>query len=187
MSKERQEHYERQREQQAEGQAMSAATQAAARTIDENIQNPQFFQQLRDADIDSQDFDWLESEIGPELSGSHLIGNRDEDYEQEVRWLTPNSAERTLAEGTPGRLCRGSTLKIAQGVHGRDDKDMKRRYTSDERRAVRGGFEAAANYKSLAVRAQGLKSVTQATAVSRVEKEEPESDSWRERASRFLG
>jgi hypothetical protein len=189
MTDQHERHYQQQREQQAEGQAMNAATNAARQTINKRVQNPQFFAQLRDIDFPAEgdEYDWLESEIGPETSGAHLVGNRSGDYEQWVRWGNANKAERMAAEGTPGRLCKGSTLAIAQGTHERTDKERRDPYTRDERRAIRSAYEAITNYQSLAVGARGLRSVTQATAVSKIEKQEQPDQSLRARVGRALG
>jgi hypothetical protein len=189
MSDEQERHYQRQREQQAEGQAMNAATSAAHQTINKRVQNPQFFAQLRDIDFPNEgtEYDWLEGDLGAETSGAHLVGNRSADYEQWIQWGNANKAERMATEGNPGRLCKDSTLAIAQGVNKREDKDPIDPYTRDEKRALRSAFEAVTNYQALAVGARGLRSVTQATAVSKIEKEEQPDLSLRERAGRALG
>jgi hypothetical protein len=186
---EREEHYQRQREQSAEQSAMNASTSAAQQQIQKRVQNPQFFAQLRDIDFpqSGEEYDWLEGELGPETSGAHLVGNRSAEYEQWLQWGNKNKAKRMQTEGTPGRLCKGSTLAIAQGVHRRTDKDRRDAYTRDEKRAIRSAYEAVTNYQALAVGARGLRSVTQATAVSKIEKEDSSDQSLRERAGKALG
>jgi hypothetical protein len=179
-----------QAEQQARQIGQQAATSASQRKLEEKIENPEFFQQLRDADLsagDDSEFAWIEDELGPATSGAHIIGNRGPEYERQVEWLNRNRAERVISESEPGRLCSGSTLRVAQRVHGRPDKDVKPERTMDEKRGVRDAFDALTNLRSLAVGAQGLKSVTQATAVSKVEKSESKESSLRERAARVIG
>jgi len=162
-----------QTEQQARSAAQQAATSASRQKLQEKIENPEFFQQLRDADLGADDanaeYSWLEDELGPATSGAHIIGNRSPEYENKVEWLNKNRAERVLAETSPGRLCQGETLEIAQRVHDRPDKQVAPGRTNDERRAVRAAYRVLTNLRSLAVDNQGLKSVTQATAVSKVE------------------
>lgn len=179
-----------QTEQQARQAAQETAFAAARKKHAKRVENPEFFQQLRDADFPSDkedEFSWLEDELGPATSGAHIIGNRSPDYEHEVKWLMQNRAERVLAETEPGRLCRGTTRQIAEGVHGRPDKEPKPPRTTEERRGVRSAFRALTNLRALAVGAKGLDSVTQATAVSKVEKSEDENKSTRERVAGFLG
>lgn len=175
------------REQMAAQNASTMATDAAHRQVQERLENPEFFQQLRDADVTSDEFDWLEREMGPALSGSHIIGNRSQDYERHVEFGTRAEAERMISEGSPGRLCDGKRLEIAQGAHKRPDKDVKTEYTVDERRALRGAMQAAGALRSLSIENTGLRSVTEATAVSKVEKNEQEAESRRERAAEFFG
>ena len=171
---------------QASGAATQASAQAASRKLQERLENPEFFAQLRDVDIDTTEYPWLEAKLGPLQAGAHLIANRSEEYENETRWLDKNRAERMVAEGEPGRLCRGKTLAVAQGVHRRDDKTLTQPNTPDERRAMRDALEAVTNFKSLGVDNVGLSSVTEATAVSRVEKGEKETKSRKEKMANFL-
>jgi len=174
-------------EQQSAGasSAASSAQQAAAQKLSERLENPEFFAQLRDFDIDTEEFRNLEAQLGPLQSGGHLIGNRSEEYEREAKWLDKNRAERMITERSPGRLCRGKTLEIAQKVH--DTKQSaKGELTSDQRRALRDAMEVVTNIKSLGIDGAGLSSVTEATAVSRVEKSEEQSKSRTERAADLL-
>lgn len=171
---------------QASGAAAQASSQAAQRKLQERLENPEFFAQLRDVDIDTTEYPWLESRLGPLQSGAHLIANRGDDYENEIRWLDKNRAERLVGEGEPGRLCRGKTLAVAQGVHRRQDKTATKPNTADERRALRDAMEAVTNFKSLGIDNAGLSSVTEATAVSRVEKGETETKSRTERMAGLL-
>lgn len=175
-----------QRNQMAAETASRVAGDAARQQVSKRLENPEFFQQLRDPDVDSDEFPWLEDELGPLFSGAHIIGNRDEDYEQLVKWGNMARAERAIHEGTPGRLCRGDVQEIAQGTHRREDKAPKGPMTVDERRAIRDAHDASTNLKSLAISSKGLDSVTQATAVSKVEKNEEESKSFGERTAGFL-
>jgi hypothetical protein len=178
---------EAQTEQQAHSSANQAATAAARQKLQQRVENPEFFAQLRNADLDGEEYQWVSDLLGPKHSGSHLIANRDERYEQEIRWGTRNEAERVVTERSPGRLCQGRTLEIAQGVHKREDKTVAEPMTSEEKRVTRDAHEAVANYRSLAIGNQGLKSVTEATAVSKVEKNEEESKSRRERLAGVIG
>jgi len=175
-------------EQQSAG-ASSAATsaqQVASQKLSERLENPEFFAQLRDLDLDTQELNFVEDLFGPLGSGAHLIANRSEEYETEARWLDRNRAERMITERSAGRLCKGKTLEIAQKVHNNPHRDKRGKLTSDQRRAVRDGMEAVTNYKSLGINTAGLSSVTEATAVSRVEKSEEENQSRTERAANLL-
>jgi hypothetical protein len=187
MSNERmQDQEEFQQTTQASGAATQASAQAASRKLEERLENPEFFAQLRNIDIDSDEYPWVEDRLGPLQSGAHLIANRSEDYENETRWLDKNRAERLVSEREPGRLCRGKTLEIAQGVHKNPRKTAPEPNTPDQRRVMRDALEAVTNFKSLGIDTAGLSSVTEATAVSRVEKGEKESQSRKEKVANFL-
>lgn len=185
----REEQLSRQRDQQAEGQALGSAQQVASKKLQQRVENPEFFQQLRDPDLADEDseYAWLENELAPAFSGTHVIGNRSPEHEQRIEWSMQAQAQRVVSERSSGRLCKGTTHRIAKGLHRRDDKRQKPEFTSDERRAVRDAFEAAKAERSLSVEARGFRGVTEATAVSKVEKQESESSSRLEQAGSFLG
>lgn len=165
--------------------AASSAQEAAARKMQERLENPEFFEQLRDFDLDTDEHDFIEEMVGPLQSGAHLIANRSPEYEKEAKWLDRNRAERMVVERTPGRLCKGKTLEIAQGATGKQ-RDKRPALDSDQRRALRDAMEVVTNVKTLGIETAGLSSVTEATAVSRVEKNEEETKSRTERAADLI-
>lgn len=169
MESELQEQFEAQRESRALEQAQATASQSAQRQLQEILQNPEFLQQLQDPDVDSDVHDWIEDELGPVLSGAHIIANEEEQHRHRARWLNQNKAERMLAEREPGRLLKEHPhlLRISQGVHQRDDKDMREPFLSDEKRAARDAHDVATALMSLGVDATGLESVTTATTEAR--------------------
>jgi hypothetical protein len=186
MDEQLEQRLEYENERTASQQAASTAAKAANRKVQKRLENPEFFQQLRDPDVDSEKFDWVEQDLGPLFSGAHLIGNRDEQYEREAKWTNMAEAERIIAEGKPGRLCKGPLLEIAQQVHRRPDKSATDPYSLDERRVIRDAFEASTSLKSLSVDAKGLESVTTATAVHKTETNEETEKSMKERGASFL-
>lgn len=178
-SRERHQQLEDQKQINIEQKAGSAAAQAAAtathRKLQERKQNPEFFSQLRNLGIDTSEYPWIAARLGPLQAGAHLIGNRSERYENETRWLDQNRGERVIAEGKPGRLCKGRIRAIAQGVHDREDKEVVSEMTVDEKRVVRDAMEAITNFKTLSIENTGLSSLTDATTVTKSEKTEQES------------
>lgn len=171
-----------------------STVQSASSRVEENIMNPSFQAQLEEADLDSDEFPWIEDELGPELSGSHITGNRDpEEYEREVKWLDANKAERIIAEKNPGRLLRQnpSMLKLAQQPNQRmvDDENIEEPMVrSKDRRAVRSGMEVVTNRKALSAGMSGLDATTTATAETRhMTNESEESSGLRERAKSLYG
>jgi len=165
-----------------EQQTLSAAQQEAVQEVTENAN---LLRELRRAGIDSRQHDMLEDVLGPETAAAHAIGNRSSDYEQQIKWGSIGKAMQTAAERTPGRLCRGERLAIAQGVHNRDDKSTKSVMTTDEKRKLSSAYEAVANFKSLSAAARGLKTVGETTVTAKREVTE-ESKSLRERAGAVL-
>lgn len=173
-------------EQKGAGAAAATAGQQVAKKTSRRKQNPHFFKQLQELGLDTDEYPWIEARLGPLQAGAHLIGNRSDEYEREAKWLDQNRGERIIAEGEPGRLCRGKLLSIAQRVHGRDDKERVDPMTADERRVVRDAMEGITNFKTLSIENTGLSSVTDATTVQKSE-ESTEEQSMAERTSRFIG
>lgn len=168
-------------------QAASMAGQMAAERVQERIQNPEFLDKLQDEDIDSGVFDWLSDEYGPLFSGAHIIGNRSEDYERQIKWLGLNTAERLVTEGSPGRLCREHPAVLAV-MQGREQPANAMTHTSEDKRVIRDAVDVSVQRKSLSVDATGLETVGTATAESRVvSNEQEETSETRRKISAFLG
>ena len=179
MDQEIREQYDAQRENAALDQAQATASESARQQLQEVLQNPEFLQQIRDADVDSRVHDWIADELGPVLSGAHVTANEEDHHRHRARWLNQNKAERMLAEREPGRLLkeRPHLLAISQGVHIRDDKEPRQRFLSDEKRAVRDAHDVSTALMSLGVDATGLESVTTATTEARTVRNDREEES----------
>lgn len=161
-----------------------SAVRAAMKQFEDVKRNADFVDALREVGIDSDKYDWVEDELGALVAGVHLIANRKEAYRDYARYLNRNRVERKIAQHSPGRLCKGTTLKIAQRVHGRSDKEVRDPYLSDDRQQLRLSASAATAFHTLGVNAEGLSAVGDVTAVSRVERSEETSKM--EKASGFL-
>lgn len=178
------------REKQREHEREQAAQQAALRQATEQAvhANPQFLRQLQDSDLDSSKFPELSDNLGPAASGANILGQRDETYEQEAKWGNMASARRVIKEGDPGRIAEEKTLSIPKEDGGRktihplielyhrtnhrDNQGAPEPRTHAERRAIRDAYDAITNQQSLSIGARGLRSLTEATAVTRSEGEE---------------
>jgi multidrug efflux pump subunit AcrA (membrane-fusion protein) len=182
MRDERREQLEAQKEQAEHQAATQAATQAAQKQLQKRLENPDFLAQLQDPDVDSQEYDWVSNEMGPRLSGAHILGRRSEDFESDAKWANEVRQERMIAEASPGRLCKGPLLKIAQGTHRRSDVDVTERMTQDERRVLRDAHDVATNMASLSIESKGIDALTTATTVTKREKSESGTKSISERA-----
>jgi hypothetical protein len=172
----------------ASGQAAGqAAVRASHSSLEERKQNPEFLDRLRDLGLDTREFPRMTSRLGPLQADSHLIGNRAESYEREIKWLDQNRAERIITEAEHGRLCKGVRREIAHRVAFRDDKDQAApRMTLDEKRAIRNAMQAVTDYKSLAIGGKGIDALTTATTVTKRETNEEQSGATG-RLSGFLG
>lgn len=179
MQEELQEQVNAHRESKALEQAQATAASSAQQQLQEVLQNPEFLQQLQDPDVDTDVHDWIEDELGPVLSGAHVIANEEEQHRHRARWLNQNRAERMLAEREPGRLLKDHPhmLAVAQGVHKRPDKEKREPFLSTEKRAVRDGHDVATALMSLGVDATGLESVTTATTEARTVQNTQEEES----------
>jgi len=169
-------------ERQIERQVLDAAQEQATKEITENAN---LLRELRRAGIGTEKYDWVEQAVGPDISSSHAIGNRSSEYEQQVKWGSLGKGMQHVAERSPGRLCRGERLALAQGTHGRAEKDVEEPLTTDERRALRAAYDAVANFKSLSASARGLKTIGETTVTARREVNE-ENRSLTERAGGLL-
>jgi len=183
--KKRQEAEKRQRDRQTEDTARQTAAQMASQEITENAN---FLAELRRAGVSSEKHDWLENELGAAFAHANVIGNRDLDYEKEIKWGNIGKAMEHIAMRTPGRLCSDEKdLRIAQNVHKRNDRQYAEApLASDERRAIIEAYEVAAtNYQSLSVEGRGGEMVGETTVTAKREVRE-EHESAREKAAGFL-
>lgn len=186
MRDERREQLEAQKEQAEHQAATQAATQAAQQKLQKRLENPDFLAQLKDPDVDSQEYDWIENEMGPRLSGAHILGSRSEEFEDDVKWAMEARQERMIAEGSPGRLCNGPLLKIAQGVHRRQDKTVNEPMLTDERRVLRDAHDVATQMASLSIDSKGIDALTTATTVTKREESTEEDRSLSERGANLF-
>lgn len=178
--------------------SQQVAQQAAMSKQQEKMQNPRFLDALRDADLDSDVFGWLEDEYPDWFSGAHAISNRGELYDQIADLQMFNKRERRLAESDPGRLLQDRPFLLAAAqdadsptadAYRRGDIPGSKAYWeerlggSDEYRepmgsaeqsAMFGGAEVSASLKSLGREAAGLDSVSTVKTESEVHREESE-------------
>jgi len=179
-----------------EQQMSQLAGQMAAEESQHTIQNPEFLKQLQEPDADTAVWDWLEDEMGPALSGSHIIGQRGDHYEEQQELLNRSLVERIIAERSPGRLLRDKPrlLAIAQGVeelkgHDPDPNDhpaYRAPLTSRKKARLRQLHEIITQRQSLSIGGEGLAAVANATVENRtVSNEEREENGAAGRLSRL--
>jgi len=168
---------QKQTDEQVAASGAQAGIQTASRQQQHKIENQQFLNELRKADVDSEVFDWLESEFPSWFSGAHSVTNRSETWDKESDLLMMNKRERALAERNPGRLLRDRPmlLAIAQGRHDAGSPQPLDPMTSEQRRVVYGGAEVAADLMTLSKDGAGLEATTTATTETRVTRESEES------------
>lgn len=182
--------------QEAEGSARQMASEQSRQLAEEVIRNPRFLNEYTDPDADSRLHDWVEDELGPEFSRAHVFGYRKRAYERQVKWLSLNAAERFLAERSPGRTLKKhpDVLRVMQGAgyNPETGETNRERFRppihQDQRRIARGGFEVAANRKSLSIEGKGTDATTTATAEHRTvhNRDEEEKSSARRAASKLF-
>lgn len=179
MEQEQQEYIDAQQQSASLEQAQATAARASQQQLQEVLQNPEFLQQLEDPDANTDKYDWVEDEVGPDFSGAHIRANEEEHHRHRSRWLNQNRAGRMVAERDPGRLLKENPemMAVAQGTHRRADKEAHKPFLSDERRIVRAGYRVATAQHSLGVDAAGLESVTTATTEARTVQNKQEEES----------
>lgn len=165
------------------------AVRRAGRKAERFQENPELLDRIRQLGVDSDEYDWVEEELGPEFADIHAVANRRRSYERKAEYLDENLVERFIAENNPGRLLRQNPdmLAVAQGVHKREGKEVREPMTSDERRVARSAGEAMTNKKSLGVDNKGLEAITTATTERRtVNSQDEDRGEIRQGFSRFL-
>jgi len=193
MDQDLKERLEAQKTNQIAQQSQSAAVRAQMQDEQRRIKNPEFLKQLQEPDVDSDLWDWLEDEIGPALSGSHILGVRDESYEEQQHLLNRNKAERWVSERTPGRLLRENPhmLAQAQGVTGwrqsegpESDPEFREPLTSRKKRVLRAAAEVVTTKETMAIEGRGIDATSTATVENRtVTNEQQEAKGIKDRAA----
>jgi len=193
MEQDRQQAMQNQHEMNLEQSSHSAAVQAQLENEQRRVENPEFLKQLQDPDVDSELWDWVEAEIGPPLSGAHILGVRDESYEEQQELLNRNKVRRLEAERTPGRLLRENPrmLAQAQGITGTKQypdptthPQFRDPLTSRKKRVIRDAAEIMTQRQSLSIGGRGIDAVSTATVENRtVTNEEQEASGIRGKAS----
>ena len=182
-------------EQQMNVAAERVSQQIAAEEVSEIHKNPEFVDKLQDLGISSETFQWVGEELGVELAGAHIFGNRDQGYAERVDLLSDNTTAMVAAEATPGRILREhpDMLAVARGLHHRAGKDdnvlemLQPPASPKEKRAIRASGELITNYKSKAEDGEGLNAVSTVTT-ERKQQTGEETTSTAEEASRsFFG
>lgn len=195
MNREAQEHAELQHELGLEQTANQAATQMAAEQAQELVKNPKFLEELQEADLDSDVYDWIEAEFGPLTSGAHIIGNRGEHFEEQQLWLNRNKVERMIAERSPGRLLRENPElhALAQGVRHwevgegpQSDPEYRAPISSRKKRVVRDSEEVVTTRQTLSIDGRGLDAVANATVENRSVQSEQTQSGIKSRASKVF-
>ena len=173
-----------------------AATQMAAKEEKELLKNPEFLKQLQNPDVDTDLWDWVKDELGPTLSGAHILGNRDDHFEEQQELLNMNKVERLVAERSPGRLLRENPrmLAQAQGITGTeeypdptDNPKFREPLTPREERVLRDAAEVMTTRQTLSIDGRGVDAVSTATVENRtVSNEERSAGGITERAKGVL-
>ncbi|KDE56687.1 hypothetical protein EL22_25290 [Halostagnicola sp. A56] len=177
----------RREEMQAHQAASRHASQAASKTSFEHLQRAEFIDKLSDSEVSSEFFEEIEDILGPELSRIHMLANEGEEEHHRHFWLNENRAEQIIAEHNPGRLCKGPVAAIAQGVHNTDE-NVKTGFTEQQKRMVWEALSVKSGMQSLAKGNRGLRSLTEATAVTKHEHgDEGDSSSGKRFYKRVFG
>lgn len=194
MDQEQQEAIDEQHRRQIEQTSHQAAVSAAAEQQRKQVQNPEFLSQMQEPDVDTDVYDSLEAELGPVLSGSHILGQREESYEEQQSLLNRNVVQRVIAEANPGRLMKENPkmLAQAQGVDAtKQNPDPTTRgefrppMSSAEKRGIRQAAEVITTRQTLSIGGRGVDAVSSATVENRTVTNESEEASGA--ASRLSG
>lgn len=182
-------------EQRAGERAATAASSMSQQQVKQRIQNPEFADKIRDADLpDDGAYGWLEDHLGPSISGAYATGNLPDEFFEQLYFLNRNLRERHLTESNPGFLLKEhpKLLAIAHGEvepPGMEHVDEKKKpMQSDEKRVLREAYDAVTALQSLGIEKAGLEGLTTATAEHRTVTDERQNKSaTREKVEAFFG
>lgn len=189
MSNDYQKHLENQATEQRATQAADTAVRAATAKQISQYQNPDFLDAIQDPDVDTDVYGWVRSELGPVLSGAHILGERPESYAEVADLLEANAAERHIAERTPGRFLRqdAELLAIAQDVNGPDDPEFRAPVGSARRRVLRDAYEVASQRKTMSIGGAGRDTVGTVQTETKSNKNQSEESSASRISARLFG
>ena len=113
MNEQRQEAMNAQEESNMRATAQQMGLRTAAEHKERTIHNEKFLNELRKADLDSKDLQWLKDEHPDWFSGAKAVTNRGDEWDLEADLIMQNKRERAVAEGRPGRLLRNRPFLMA--------------------------------------------------------------------------
>jgi len=175
-----------------------AGMRQAAEKQERTLENEYFLNELRDADLDSEVFDWLEDEYPAWFSGARAVSNREDNWDEQADLIMMSRRERAFAQNNPGRLLEGRPFlrAVSQGADAPSAAAFERlsvptpsegwKYavaalrtarepmTSDERATVYNAAEVAADLMAMSKDKAGLEATTTATTETRVRRENEE-------------
>jgi hypothetical protein len=176
--------------------AEKTSQQVAAESVSEEVhRNPEFVDKLQDLGVTSETFSWIEEELGVELAGGHIFGNRDPGYTESMDLLSRNTSAMAVAESNPGRLLRENPmmLAVARGIHHRVDRTedpleaLQDPASSKEKRALREASDLIANHKSKAEDGEGLDAVSTVTTERKQQTDNETESTAEESVTSFFG
>ena len=106
MDKQQSEYLGRQTDERIAQAGQQAALESASRQSERTVHNQQFLAELRDADLDSETYQWLQEEYPDWFSGAKSVTNRGDEWDLNADLIMQNKRERAVAENRPGRLLR---------------------------------------------------------------------------------
>lgn len=187
-----------QSDEQLAASGQQAALRQAAEKQERTLENEYFLNELRDADIDSDVYEWLEDEYPAWFSGARAVSNREDNWDEQADLIMMSRRERAFAQNNPGRLLEGRPFlrAVSQGAQAPDAAAFERLslpspregwqralaalriardpMTSDERATVYNAAEVAADLMAMSKSKAGLEATTTATTETRVRRENEE-------------
>jgi len=152
----------------SESGARVAAEQATEEDPMADMDQTDFMEALRDADVTSEEFEELEAILKPHLSGTLVTAYFDEDDRKGMKAHNMALTHRVMKERDSGRLCTGPFLKHAQGAGAGDS--VKEPFQPHQRRAVKAALEEVRYaMQTLGIDHVGLDKTADTTVETRVQ------------------
>lgn len=173
---------EAQTEQQAQLETLRAAINADAQEMDD-VEPDDLLESLSESAL-KEHFPGIYAEVSAH-HGSHLVtSNYTEDDRTSIKAHNLALAKRITKERDQGRLHTGPFAEVAQGVHRRDDKSVKTKWTPDERRAAHASiFEERTAKQLLSIQGLGLRKIADTTVETLMKKVDGEGSKSRLKAA----
>lgn len=109
----------------------------------DSLEGTELWDRLTELDLESEEYEGIESILSPFLASSEMLASHDSDYYsvRAQKLLNENLADRVVAGRTYPRLCTGVFRQVAQEVEGDTAGGIRKDLSQSELEAIRAAIE----------------------------------------------